>query len=417
MASDKNILLISYYFPPLGMGGVGRSYALYKYLPEFGYNVTVLTVRNILYPEHDFSLLDSEDEKSIIRSGSMDPSRILYRAGKRKGVSAGSGRSKAAFFYYPDSKRGWVPFALHKAKEIVKDRRIDVVITTSPPPSAHLVGIKLKAAFGIPWVADFRDLWFSLPIESVYPTRFQIKYARNLKERIVHSADSIVAVNNSIRDYLGRGEVIMNGADADIAGEWKRGAAGDKDRFVIGILGTINELCPVEPLLEAVAGILPENPDLSRRLRIVHVGHCDLKVSSNLVSKYSLSDIVTLRGYLPKKEAISSLASVDLLYLSVNRFDNHDILPGRIFDYLVSGKPILGVVPTNSDAAALLGEYNFGKTVEPEQTTETADYILSLYESKMTNNRKADECKIDISKFSTRTMAEKYAELLGKIMK
>ncbi len=218
MPPNRNILLISYYFPPLGMGGVGRSLGLMKHLPKHGYNVTVLTVKDILYPEYDRTLLSGLDEDKIIRTDSCDPSRILYLLGARKKLSFGfSNTSILSLLYYPDLKRGWNPFALRAARKIIKEKDISAVITTSPPPSSHLVGLRLKKETGITWIADFRDIWFSESIDHVYPTDFQRNFAGRQRDRIIAFADEIVTVYSTIRKCLGRGEVIMNGAELEYA--------------------------------------------------------------------------------------------------------------------------------------------------------------------------------------------------------
>lgn len=417
MIPKKDILLLSYYFPPLGMGGVGRPHALYRHLPEFGYNVIVLTVKDVLYPAYDYSLLDDKDEESIIRTGSVDPARILHLLGlKRRGKSY-IGSSGAARFFFPDSKRGWNRFALRKARHIIEKGNISALITTSPPPSTHIVGLKLKALSGIPWIADFRDFWFSLPIELVYPTRIHKSYALRLKQKIVGLADAVVVVNNSIKNYLGRGEVIMNGADIELSRHWRFECERSNDKFTIGILGTINELCPVESLFKAIASLIADDVSLQDKLSIVHVGHCDMPMITTLANKYSLGDIVSLRGYLPKARALESLAIADMLFFSVNTFGKYNILPGRIFDYLMSGKPILGVVPPNSDAAHLLKEYGHSKVIMHERITEASAYIHRLYDNWMSNGQRQDYAPPDKTEFSTVSLARRYAELLDRIAK
>ncbi|MCX6825673.1 MAG: hypothetical protein NTV06_00185, partial [candidate division Zixibacteria bacterium] len=145
MPLRKNILLVSYYFPPLGMGGVGRPYSLFKYLPDYGYDVTVLTVKTILYPEYDHSLLAGVDKAKIARTGSFDPARLLYLVGLRnKKALESSLLRKGGWLYFPDSKRGWNLLATPRAKNIIKQKNIAAVITTTPPPSSHLIGMKLK---------------------------------------------------------------------------------------------------------------------------------------------------------------------------------------------------------------------------------------------------------------------------------
>nr|MBN2277524.1 glycosyltransferase family 4 protein [candidate division Zixibacteria bacterium] len=411
----KNILLIAYHFPPLGLGGVGRPLGLFRYLPEFGYDVTVLTVRDILYPEYDHTLLDDSKTEKIIRTGSLDPSRLLYRLGFQRMPKGWGGSSRASLCYYPDAKRGWLPFAYRKAMEIIKAGEFKAVITTSPPPSAHLIGLKLKKNLGIKWIADFRDLWFSLPIEILYRTSFQRKYAQFLKRRFVENANEIVGVNRCIVDYLERGEVITNGADPDYVKCWHATATKKETRLVIGVLGTLSDLCPIEPLFKAVAGLIDRDGSYRDRVTIIHVGRYDAMEITDLIDRHGLRGIVCLKGYLPKGEAIRSLATADILYFTVRGFDSYTILPGRIFDYLSSGKPIIGTVPPESDAALLISSYSQGKAVSPDDIDGVADFIELYSGKKETGSLIPDDRETGCDTYSVMETARKYAALLDRL--
>ncbi len=415
MPNKKKILLISYYFPPLALGGVKRPYALFRYLPECGYNVIVLTVKNIFYPGYDFSRQLSDFENPIIRTGSFDPARLMYLSGFRRQKRSIMKLPAQTSLFFPDSKRGWNWFAFRKAKEIIEDNNISAIITTSPPPSSHIIGMKLKDAFNIPWIADFRDFWFSLPIEKVYSSPNQILRAKALMKSIFDKADELVCVNNSIRNYLSRGEVIMNGAEIEETKSWQSDRKRDNAKFIVGILGTINYLCPIEPLFKAFNLSIRENSSLKDNISILHVGHID-RESINLIGKYDLHDNVSLHGYLPAEKAIEVLSGSDMLYLSVNEFDNYHILPGRIFDYLMSGLPVLGVVPEDSDAADLLNEYKYGKVIRHGAIERISQYIMNVYENRNNIRQRAETGGQINYKYSTEAMAEKYARLLDRIL-
>jgi glycosyltransferase involved in cell wall biosynthesis len=414
MQNNRKIILLSYYFPPIGMGGVGRALALYKHLPEFGYNVNVVTVRSILFHNYDHTLLNSTDEKNIFRTGSVDPSRVLYKLGFRKLFGSGQGGIRHSLLNLPDLKRGWNLFAFNRAKRLIKSKNIDAIVTTSPPPSTHLIGLALKKQYNIPWIADFRDFWFSHPIEMVYQSKRQKSYANNLKRKIIAKADKIVSVNSNIRKYLGRGQVITNGADLDFNHHWQD-SKPDKDKFVIGILGTINNLCPIEPLFKSVSQLINQDQSLKSKLFIQHVGHCNLSEMNRLIDKYSLRNLVTLGGYLPKNDAFTLLSKADILFLSVNEFNDYHILPGRTFDYLVSGKPIVAALPQGSDAAALIKDSETGKVFLPDDIEGMADAINKYY-MKKTSREILSLPELDHYKFSAKFVADKYVELLDELL-
>jgi hypothetical protein len=415
MTSKKRILLVAYHFPPLGLSGVGRPYALYRHLPDLGYDVTVLTVKNILYPQYDHSLLDKPGLGPVVRTGSLDPARILHLLGVRK-IRKSITSLKTSLLNFPDSKRGWNLFARHEAARIVAHGKIDAVITTSPPPSSHLIGLKIKKSTGIPWIADFRDYWFSLPIELVYRRQIQKTYSLTLKRKIVERADELVSVNNDIKSYLNRGVVIMNGADASLAQFWRAAPRRDEKILRVGILGTLSHLTPVEPLFQAVSGLMKGGLLSSDFISLIHVGHYDIDMMQRQLHEYSMNETVQLKGYLPKALAFETLSSVDMLYFSVAMIGRYNILPGRIFDYFMSGKPILAVVPPTSDAARLLIEYDHGLTAAPGEIERVAQYLRETSEAKRKGLYNPKEKPTDPEKYSSLAVAKKYAELLNRIL-
>ncbi len=414
---NRKILLVSYYFPPLGMGGVGRPMGLFKYLPRFGCDVMVLTVKKVLYPEYDYSLLENLDTAKILRTGSHDPARLLYLLGIRRLRVTQEKGSRAGRRYFPDAKIGWKRYAIRKGCQLIENNKFDAVITTSPPISAHLIGLELKRKYGLPWVADFRDLWFSRPIEEVYANEKMIQMAQKLKEHITKQAYEVVAVNNDIKKYLGRGEVITNGADPEHIDIWRTANTQPDQKFTIGILGTINYLCPVEPLFEAMRLLNNNEIKIKREICVVHAGHYDANMMKGLLAKYRLHDRVQFKGYLPRKESIAALAGADMLYLGVGKFGGHNILPGRIFDYLISGKPILGVVPEHSDAAALINEYGRGKVVSDGDAKAIASYIKEFALVSTGSPELVARDYHSLYKYTTLAMAEKYGALLERILK
>jgi len=412
---NKTILLIAYYFPPLGMGGVGRPYALFRYLPDFGYNVMVLTVKDILYPQYDYSLLNENDEKKIYRCGSFDPARVLYLMGKRKQSQAGyPNMSRKLPLYFPDLKRGWNIFAKRRLKKLIQTNEISGVITTSPPPSVHLLGLALKKMSQIPWVADFRDYWFSLPIEKIYPDGPKKNYSLRLKDKIQKQADQIISVNNDIKKYYGRGEVIHNGADRSVLEQWRKPHKIDERKLTIGLLGTFNYLVPVEPLFASVRKIINDNKLEEKEIQIIHAGFVDAEFDK-LIDKYRLNKIVIKNGYLERSRAIEVLLPCDILYIGVNKFDEYNILPGRIFDYLVSGKPVIGVVPEKSDIAALLDEYRHGKAVTDYDTDKVVDYLMTTFENKNNKTQPTQKVEYGDDRFTMSALAEKYADVLSRL--
>jgi glycosyltransferase involved in cell wall biosynthesis len=418
MPEDKNILLISYFFPPLGMAASGRPYALFRYLPRFGYRVEVVTIKNIAFYGYDHTLLNDQDEQHLHRTGSLDPARMMHLLGLGAKQFKSTPRSAAGWLYRPDLKRFWNYFALRKTRELLKRKNFAAIITTSPPPSSHIVGLKLKQKYNLPWVADFRDLWLSRPIEEVYRNQSLIRSAQALKSKIVEHADQLVAVNNSIAAYLepdkSKVEVITNGADPGLEVAWRENSP-PKDSFIIGLLGTINELCPIDQLIAGGNRLISAKPALKEKIRIMHIGCTDQAYLDRLLKNYRDKIIFESIGYLPRKRAIAEMSRADVLFISTESTRQFHILPSRLFDLLLSGKPIIGMVPAESDAARLLHDYPGGGTIVDYGGDHIAAVLGEWYDKKIQNLIKTDAI-LGSHQYTAENTAQKYAALLDRLL-
>ena len=229
----EKVLIITYYFPPIGMGGVQRVSKFAKYLPHFDWEPIVITVKDISYYFYDKSLLNDVKDVKIIRTESLDPLRISmilkkFFQIKRNKINE---RYKEGYFkkiyniinkwfLIPDSKILWVPFAIVSALKVIKKENIKLIFTTSPPNSCHLAGLFLKKLIKVKWISDFRDYW-SMNGISKYPTFFHRFINDFIKKKIIKNADCIIAVSNGIIDEMKRHSVshkfylITNGFDCD----------------------------------------------------------------------------------------------------------------------------------------------------------------------------------------------------------
>ena len=207
----KEVLIISYYFPPLGMGGVQRPAKWAKYLPEFGWKPVVITVKDIVYYAYDYSILREIEEVPVFRTESLDPLRVSkwFRVDKNNENSGSRSKKFGVLFrkflnywFIPDIRILWVPFVVIKAYKILKyDKHIKAVITTSPPNSVHVAGYILKKIFGVPWIADLRDDWL-FEIETRSLTVFHKRVNRWILRKTLKFADGIVTVSAGIAERL-----------------------------------------------------------------------------------------------------------------------------------------------------------------------------------------------------------------------
>jgi glycosyltransferase involved in cell wall biosynthesis len=397
----KKVLIIAYYFPPLGMGGVQRVSKFVKYLPSFGWQPVVLTVKEIDYFSRDDSLLQElPADLKIHRTGSFDPLRVIYlfknlfRRAKQtsdpKRVALRNSRTSfisvlmsfLGLFLFPDNKIGWFPFALIKGIKICRKEKIDLLFSTSPPLTCHLVGFFLKKLTGISWVADYRDSYFNNQ-EVRNPASMKNSLLKNLQRLFLKAADAVISVNQTIAQELKgihpqaeKTEVITNGYDIE---DFEVNVRKTKDIFKIIYFGTFSPDCPAEPFLKALSNLLQQDKITREKIRFIHVG---ISIRMNIekkIEEYDLKKVVELKGYLSHKEGIKELIESDIALLTVS-LSSPVISTGKIYEYFGARKPVLAIVPQNGEAAKLIKYVNAGRVVSPENIQEIEESILSCYQ-------------------------------------
>lgn len=410
------ILLISYFFPPIGMAGAARPFGLFRYLPDYGYRPYVLTVKDIIYPAHDMSMLTPEDERFISRTESLDPSRILYRLGCRKAHQPNQSGVMSRWAT-PDFKIGWRKFALAEAGRLIERHNIKLVVTTSPPPSIHQIGLSLKKRHHLKWVADFRDVWAPRPIEDAYTNQRQRNYAQNALADYREHADVIVGVNESIANYVGAEHVVANGADPSTFSAWESAAARTDNIFRIGYLGTTDTEQTLKPFIESLAEALRRTGKSAQDVKVVFVGKANASLLCELFAKQDMGESLELAGYLPRLEAVRHLAQVDALLVTLPDDRLAHITGSKIFDYLVSGKPIIALAPRESELgklALLENESVFAEADVTSLTQKLKELIAHSANFPDVSHLTTSELKRRREEYSWATMAKRFAEVLDQ---
>jgi glycosyltransferase involved in cell wall biosynthesis len=390
----KRVLFISYYFPPMGMGGVQRSAKFVKYLPMYGWEPTVVTVRDVRYHGHDPSLSADVLDSKIIRTESLDPLRILralkpsggkQRPAQQAGFSALDKWNGilTRWIYIPDSKIPWIPFAVHAAMRAGARVPFDAVFTTSPPHSAHLAGLLLRKMLRVPWTADFRDSWLMEKFDRV-PTRFHRRINDRMLRAVLSHADRIVGISEPIvadlRKISGREadafKCISNGFDsADF-----RGTGRTRSHFFrVTYCGTANTVHSPECFFRGFQRALLRRPDLRESIRVRFVGSVTGIDFRRMVVDCGLAGLVTGTGYVSHAESIVRLMDSDLLLLLLPSDSSPGVLTGKIFEYLASGIPILGVIP-EGEASRLIRSNPQNASASPDDPDAVAGALIGLYD-------------------------------------
>jgi glycosyltransferase involved in cell wall biosynthesis len=347
----RRVLIIAYYTPPLAMGGVQRVTKLAKYLPQFGWQPVILTVKPITYYAYDETLLEDLKEIPLFRSESLDPARLLRLVTKKelparrrvRKIVTGAVRTLLPI----DSKLPWLPFAYHLGKRIIRSYNPDLIFSTAPPFTSHIIGLLLKKKFKLPLILDFRDPYLAFAA----PTPVHRSIQRQAFEHVKRAADGVVAVTGKTAEMIGLPAVIVeNGYDP---ADFETRPRKHDTRFTIGYMGAF---------IEREASLLSFLEAIKRLEGVVLkiAGYVD----KNLIAPYGSK--VEYTGYLNHRDAISFIKSCDLLWLSTGERTDLAPIPGKFFEYLATGKPIVVTVQNDTEIARYLNEYQAGVVIPPQ---------------------------------------------------
>lgn len=356
MPAMGRVLVIAYYFPPLGLSGVQRTLKFVKYLPDFGWEPTVLTVEDRGYFAKDAGLLDELDGRpvSVVRTRSIDPLHFFRGKGVVKMPSAfaqGAFGKLSQTFLIPDNKIGWKKRALAAARDLHRAAPFDAIYATAPPYTDLLIGARLRADLGVPLVFDYRDAWLENPLH-FYPTPLHRALHHRLETRALRHADHVVTINRRIKELLVRGNpflayqdvtVIPQGFDAE---DFPDDAPVERSaRFRIAHAGTFYWNRTPRHFLHGLHSFLALHPEARPRVEAVFVGNFR-EEDRRQVAALGLDDVVRAPGYLPHRECIAALREATVLWMMIGRGAGDDMMStGKLYEYLGARKPILACVP------------------------------------------------------------------------
>lgn len=410
----RKVLLICYYFPPMGLAGVGRPLSLFKGLPRYGYECHVLTVKPVTYWAYEPELLDGLDTSRVYRSGSRDPQRIMHLLGVRRiKASAIQGSAKITDKFFPDSKVGWVKSAVRLGRTIAENNRYDLLISTSPPVSTHLVAEQLSLEFNIPWVADFRDFWSVRPIEETYDNPKFVERGKKLLRDITLRAATITAVNRSIADYVQADHVVPNGYDSAIAQNWLR--PPDPSRYIIGIPGSQHRGRLIAPLFEVLDILRQRYPAEFEFVRLLQVGDVDHKWWSEQLAEHFLTDRCDVLGYKPRVEYVRALSKASMMFLGLSDDLDSAMIPSRLFDLLASGRPILASVKADSAVEELIRRDRSGFPFSCDTVDDAVEYLRERTLGFGSGKEVISPLPSYAEEFSSDVMVNKFAGILDTV--
>jgi hypothetical protein len=444
----KKVLIISYYFPPSGGPGVQRVLKFVKYLPQFGWQPVVLTVKDADFPARDESLMQEiPPDVKVYRSDIFEP-YDLYRKltgrkkssaidvdnivkGKKKSLSERIAEFIRATVFIPDARRFWLKHAVKLGKEIIDSEKPDVIFSSAPPYTCALIAMKLKKYakkknLNIPWMSDFRDAWtgyLTSPDRWLIPSMIDKRY-----ERItLHKADAVTMVASGVKDDFDNKYpevsknkqyfLLRNGFDVDDYKDIKYDGTKN-DKFTIVYTGSMYGIRNPYFLLDTISGLVNEKLIDKTKIEFIFVGRLGKEIH-DYIDASPLKDNVIRIAYVPHSESIKYLMKADIMLLLIdeNKYSKM-ILSGKVFEYVgtagITGKPILAIAP-EGEAADLIRETMTGVIINHNNLTALRETLLKYYNRFFENNNTFSPDKEKIAQYDRKKLTEKLADILNKI--
>lgn len=431
----KKVLIITYYWPPTGGGGVQRWLKFVKYFRKFDIEPIIFTPENPEQPSVDESLIEEiPDNIEVIKNTIWEPYNLYKKfTGRKKSDKIQTAflsekKSKSSLLenisiwirgnlFIPDARKFWIKPSVKLLLQYLSDNPVDAIISTGPPHSAHMIAYELKKKTSIPWLADFRDPWTNIDYyKDLKLGKRADKKHHKLEKLILENADAISVISPGMnRDFKGIVDrdfhIIPNGydeEDIDIKREIQ-----NTDSFILSHIGSLTKTRTPESLFKVLGEMVNEDHEFAKKLKIRNVGKLDITALES-VKKYGLENHLEIIDYLPHNIVIKEQVSATMLLLLVNNTPNAKlILTGKIFEYLASKRPIICIAPPDGDAASVINETHSGKVFDFEDSKNLKEYLKKSF--ILFNEGKLNYESKDIEKYSRINLTEKMSKLIKGI--
>ena len=423
----RKTLVITYYWPPAGGPGVQRWLKFVKYLPDFGVQPVVFIPKNPNYPIIDESLASEvSNDVTVINHPINEPYKWagIFSNKSSKTISKGiiSDSKEQSFiekmmlyvrgnFFIPDARVGWVKPSVSFLLEYIKKENIDTIITTGPPHSVHLIGLQLQQKLGIKWLTDFRDPWTTIGYhKQLKLSQASKKKHKSLEKQVLNTADQVIVTSFATKQDFQcitdkPIEVITNGYDDEDAVDFKMDT-----KFTLSHIGSLLSKRNPEILWQVLSELVIESDDFSKDFQLNFVG----SVSENVmisIKNSGLSNYINEVGYISHKQAIEYQKKSQLLLLiEIDSEDTKCIIPGKLFEYMISNRPIVAIGPRDSDVEKIIKDTNTGNYFNYSDYESLKRIILEHY--KAFQNKTLQSHPIGLQKYHRKALTESLANLL-----
>lgn len=435
----KRVLIISYYWPPTGGSGVQRWVKFAKYLPQEEWQPVIYTPENPEQLAVDASLeAEVPAEAEIVKTRIIEPYELYRKFLRRSGhgeaaveVNPVNARNKSFFqkaamwvrgnLFLPDPRCLWIGPSVRFLKNYLKDHPVDLIVSTGPPQSMHMIGRRLSLETGLPWIADFRDPWtkiFYFKHLAMMPST--LKWHQRMEKKVLDDASAVVAVSPLVQqDFQAMTqtsvELITNGFDeCDFPEGRCEDAFGGPDKdFVITHTGLFAADGNPTILWKVLADKCRADENFRKHLKIRLVGKTDSQITDSLEA-VGLSDNVINLGYQPHAVAVEEQRTASLLILPLRKEPEYKaVLPGKLFEYLASWRPVLGIGQTDGAMSIILNTTKTGLVLDWNDEASLARFIELCWQRHLKGELTVEDA--DLSQFTRKELTRRMAALFDRV--
>jgi len=417
--SERKVLVISYYFPPMGLSGVQRTLKFVKYLPSFGWQPLVLTTSSASFyafdetlsrelPKDDITIYRTDDGRqktadSIIKIKKF-PSYMYQKLGS----------AVLQTFCQPDSRRSWLKHALKKGTEIIENNNIEVIYATAPPFTDFMVAKELSVKFNIPFIIDYRDVWVDNPF-NFYATPFHKLYSIGLETEILDHAAKAIVTTRKTKELLLKRYKFLSHSDIDIISHGFDPAdfhnyehiKPDRSKFTITHSGLFQDNRTPKYFLKAVADFFAKNPEAKEVTQLRFVGIMR-KNHLKYIKKNALSRNTVLTGYVNHGEVIKHLKESDVLWFMLNDTVRS---PGKFYEYIGVKKPILACVPEGVISSQVREAGASAYVTPPKDVKSMTNALIDLFDKWKSGKMPVPDDNY-VARFDRKTLSGELARVI-----
>ena len=435
----KRVLIISYYWPPTGGSGVQRWVKFAKYLPSEGWQPVIYTPENPEQLAVDESLAAEVPEAAeVVKTRIIEPyelyKKLLRRSGHSKeavevnpvNAQNKSLLQKAAMWvrgnlFRPDPRCLWIGPSVKFLKKYLSEHPVDLIVSTGPPQSMHMIGLRLSRETGLPWIADFRDPWTKIfYFKHLSMTPATEKWHKKMEKKVLDEASAVVAVSPLVQQEFQAMtdtpvELITNGFDeCDFPPEpCTEAYGGASQEFTITHTGLFAADGNPTILWDVLAEKCQTDEAFRKLLRIKLIGKTDDQILKALKDRGLESSLINM-GYQTHSVAVEQQRQASVLILPLRKEPEYRaVLPGKLFEYLASQRPILGIGQPDGAMVMIVNETGTGTVIDWNDKEGISQYIEQCWKRHLEGRLSSDGA--DLSRFTRRNLTRRMAGLFESV--